>query len=119
MRPGPVVLISAVLAGSAFAAGGGLTPARADRMVAACFAYASAHQGAVSLWVYDSNGEVIRFERMDGAPPIGRPFGAAQTSETPGDLPVRDGNETVGRVRVEGMGATGDRACAQAAAATR
>ena len=130
------ILISALIAGSTLAAGVGLTAATADKMVAACFGYAKQHRGAVNVWVYDRNGEVIRFERMDGAPAVGSPrgtmpagnnvtpFGAAidpnaLTPANAGDIAVREGNETIGRVRVAGMGATGDRACAEAAAAVR
>ncbi len=132
----PIILISAAVAGSALAASASLTAARADRMVAACFAYARAHRGAINIWVYDSGGEVIRFERMDGAPAIGSPpdtfppangvtpFGTGidpngLAPADPGDIPVRDGNQTVGRVRVAGMGAAGDRACAETAAMAR
>ena len=127
-----MVVLSALVAGGALAANGALTAATSEKMVAACFAYARAHRGAVNIWVYDSNGEVLRFERMDGAPAIGSPpetlpprngltpFGAvidpnAATPGDQGDIPVRDGKETVGRVRVAGMGPAGDHACAEAA----
>jgi uncharacterized protein GlcG (DUF336 family) len=100
-------------------------------MAQACFGYAKAHQGAVNFWIYNPAGEVIRFERMDGAPAMGSPpgiaagatpFGAATdpnslTPADPGDIAIIVGRQNLGRVRVAGMGAAGDRACAEAAVA--
>jgi uncharacterized protein GlcG (DUF336 family) len=127
----PIILLSALVPASAFAAPATLTAATAEKMVSACLAYAQAHHGAVNVWVYDGNGEVIRFERMDGAltiasppgtPPM--PFGAAidpnaGTPGSPGDIPVREAGETEGWIRVAGMGPGDDRACAEAAATAR
>lgn len=108
-----------------------MTAVLADRMTAACMVYAKEHRGAVNIWVYDSTGQVVHFERMDGAPGIGSPpgspsqsgaaFGSAIDPDAfdpadPGDVPIRLGGEIFGRVRVAGMGPAGDRACALAAA---
>ena len=104
-------------------------------MTAACFAYASARGSAVNIWIYDRDGEVIRFERMNGAPAIGSapgslppgrysapPFGAAVDPNSlspadPGDIPIVVNRQNYGRVRVAGMGPADDRACAEAAVA--
>ena len=48
-------------------------------MAAACFAYASAYGSAVNIWIYDRDGGVIRFERMNGARVVG---------SLPGSLPA-------------------------------
>jgi uncharacterized protein GlcG (DUF336 family) len=118
----------------AHGANAGLTAATADRMTRACFAYASAHRAAVNIWIYDRDGDVIRYERMDGAPAIGsvpgslppgrtlRPFGSAIDPNSlapadPGDVAIDASGENLGRVRVAGMGPAGDRACAEAAVA--
>jgi uncharacterized protein GlcG (DUF336 family) len=126
-------IISAAV--SSHAADTGLTAAAVDRMTAACFAYASAHGSAVNIWIYDRDGEVIRFERMNGAPAIGSapgslrpgrysatPFGSAVDPNSlapadPGDIPIVANHQNFGRVRVAGMGPAGDRACAEAAVA--
>src|SRR6185437_10537794 len=118
----------------AHAANAGVTAAMADKMMHACFAYASAHRGAVNVWIYDRDGDVIRFERMDGAPAIGSvpgslppgrnvtPFGSeidpnSLAPADPGDVAIVVDGQNLGRVRVAGMGPTGDRACAEAAVA--
>ena len=112
-----------------------LTAAAVDRMTAACFAYASAHGSAVNIWIYDRDGEVIRFERMNGAPAIGSapgslrpgrysatPFGSAIDPNSlapadPGDIPIVANHQNFGRVRVAGMAPADDRACGEAAVA--
>jgi uncharacterized protein GlcG (DUF336 family) len=101
-------------------------------MTAACVSYAKAHHGAVNIWVYDSTGEVVHFERMDGAPGIGSPPGSppqgriqfdaaidpnAFDPADPGDVRVSVANQNIGRIRVQGMGPGADHACALAAAA--
>jgi hypothetical protein len=124
----------AAIPGVAESANAEITAAMAERMANACVAYARAHRGAVNIWVYDRTGQVVHFERMDGAPLIGAPpgsappgnglalpFGAATDPNAfdPAnrqDVPVVIAGENVGRVRVAGMGAP-DRACAEAAAA--
>jgi uncharacterized protein GlcG (DUF336 family) len=119
---------------SLHAASAGLTAATVDRMAQACFAYASAHGRAVNIWIYDRDGDVIRFERMNGAPAIGSPAGSAPAGRNstpfgsaidpnsldpadPGDVAIVVDRQNLGRVRVAGMGPTGDRACAEAAVA--
>ena len=130
------ILIASALSGAAtvgaHAANVGLSAAVADRMAQACFAYAKAHGRAVNIWIYDRDGDVIRFERMDGAPAIGSPAGSAPVGRNstpfgsaidpnsldpadPGDVAIVVGRQNLGRVRVAGMGPTGDRACAEAA----
>lgn len=125
------MLLAGALSGAATAnaANAGLTAIMADRMAQACFGYAKAHRAAVNIWIYNPDGEVIRFERMDGAPAIGSPpgiaagatpFGAAidpnsLATADPGDVAITVGRQNLGRVRVAGMGAAGNRACAEAA----
>ena len=126
--------LAVVMADAAGAANAGMTAAMAERMTNACVAFARAHGGAVNIWIYDRTGQVVHFERMDGAPLIGAPPGSlppGNGSATPfgaatdpnafdpasrNDVAVVIAGETVGRVRVAGMGAP-DRACAEAAAA--
>lgn len=127
------LLIFAGMQNVARSAASGLTASLAERMAAACVAYARAHHGAVNIWIYDRDGEVVHFERMDGAPMIGAPpgstpsfnsatpFGAAIDPNafdpaSPGNIPVTAAGVDIGRVRVAGMGAP-DRACAEAAVA--
>lgn len=123
-----------LVAGSAASAAPALTAAMAEHMSAACVSYARSRHGAVNIWVYDRDGEVLHFERMDGAPLIGAapgtlppglanatPFGSAidpnaSDPADPGDVPVRVAGQPAGRVRVSGMGAAPDRACAETAA---
>ena len=74
----------------------GLTIAIAKHMASACITYARMRKGAVNIWVYDTNGQVVHFERMGGAALIGAPpdvtgnavFGAAidPNSLEPGTL---------------------------------
>jgi heme-degrading protein len=128
------LLIFAGMPNVARSAASGLTASLAKRMAAACVAYARAHHGAVNIWIYNRNGEVVHFERMDGAPMIGAPSGSTPSLNnsatpfgtaidpnafdpaSPGDVPVTIAGVDIGRVRVAGMGAP-DRACAEAAAA--
>jgi uncharacterized protein GlcG (DUF336 family) len=134
---GCILLGSAVLGAATVslrAANAGLTAGAVDRMTQACFAYASAHSRAVNIWIYDRDGDVIRFERMNGAPAIGSPAGSAPVGRNstpfgsaldpnsldpadPGDVAILVDRQNLGRVRVAGMGPTGDRACAEAAVA--
>jgi uncharacterized protein GlcG (DUF336 family) len=120
---------------SSHAADTGLTAAAVDRMTAACFAYASVHASAVNIWIYDRDGDLIRFERTNGAPAIGSapgslppgrysatPLGSAIDPNSlspadPGDIPIVVNRQNFGRVQVAGMGPAGDRACAEAAVA--
>ena len=115
-------------------AASGLTASLAERMAAACVAYARTHHGAVNIWIYNRDGEVVHFERMDGAPMIGAPPGSTSSLNnsatpfgvaidpnafdpaSPGNIPVTVAGVDIGRVRVAGMGAP-DRACAEAAVA--
>ncbi len=115
------------------AAGAELTAATAERMAAACVAYARAHRSAVNIRVYDRDGDVIHFERMDGAPMIGAapgsppsgsnlvsPLGSAIDPNAfdpgPGDVPVIVSGVNIGRVRIAGPGSD-DHGCAEAAVA--
>jgi uncharacterized protein GlcG (DUF336 family) len=103
----------------------------AQKMAQACVAYARAHNGAVNVWVYNERGEMLHFQRMDGAPLIGPSFNSGpqyggdpfskgpavaipDTSPT-GAVPVVIDGMTVGSVQAVGMGEEGDRACARAA----
>ena len=51
----------------------------AEKMAAACVAYAKSHQGAVNIWVYDTAGGLVHFQRMDGAPATGPSVGGGIT----------------------------------------
>lgn len=132
-----IVLLAMAGAGTATGAAaqrGGptmLSAATAEKMAGACVAYAKAHKGAVNIWIYDGTGAVLHFQRMDGAPRVGAGLGAngsgmiggnfddptAFNAGAPGAVPVMLGGRSIGTARAEGMGAIGDRACAQAAAA--
>jgi uncharacterized protein GlcG (DUF336 family) len=135
LRSFGTAIISTLIASSAFGQGtASLNAAQAEKMAQACVAYARAHKGAVNIWVYDSAGEVLHFERMDGAPAIGSPvvtgpaiLGSRGPSGTavdpnafdladPGYLPINRNGRNIGGVRVAGMGPAGDRPCARAAA---
>ena len=50
--------------------------AAAMKMAQACIAYARARNGAVNVWVYNERGEMLHFQRMDGAPLQGPSFSA-------------------------------------------
>ena len=135
---GRVLLATTVSAApivSAHGAGSGLTAVMAGRMAQACFAYAKSHRAAVNVWIYDRGGDVMRFERMDGAPAIGSPAGSASAGRNsatslgfaidpnsldpadPGDVAIVVDRQNIGRVRVAGLGPAGDRTCAEAAVA--
>jgi uncharacterized protein GlcG (DUF336 family) len=108
--------------------------AAAMRIAQACIAYARAHNGAVNVWVYNDRGEMLHFQRMDGAPLEGPSFSAgpqyggdpfrngpgpvvAIPDTSPlGGVPVVIEGRTVGSVQAVGMGEEGDLACAKAAA---
>jgi len=128
-------IISIFVASNAVGQGTGtLNAAEAEKMAQACVAYATAHKGAVNIWVYNSAGEVLHFERMDGAPAVGSavaggpailgsrpPAGTAVDPNAfdpadPGYLPINRNSRNIGGVRVAGMGPAGDRPCARAAA---
>lgn len=104
------------------------------KMAQACIAYARAHNGAVNIWIYNERGEMLHFQRMDGAPLMGPSFSSGpqyggdpflngpgpvvsipDTSPT-GGVPVVVNGRTLGSVRAAGMGDEGDLACAKAAA---
>ena len=105
--------------------------ATALKMAQACVAYARAHNGAVNIWIYNERGEMLHFQRMDGAPLTGPSFSAgpqyggdpfakgpvvAIPDTSPiGAVPVIVDGVTVGSVQAVGMGEEGDRACATAA----
>ena len=83
-------------------------------------AYAREHQGAVNIWVYHAAGQVVHFERMDGARATagGTALDPGPPDPSyPGTVAVMLNRENIGRVRVEGMGAAADHTCALAAAA--
>jgi uncharacterized protein GlcG (DUF336 family) len=108
--------------------------ATALKMAQACIAYARARSAAVNIWIYNERGELLHFQRMDGAPPLGPSFSSGpqyggdpflngpgpvvaipDTSAT-GGVAVVVNDTTVGSARAAGMGEAGDLACAQAAA---
>ena len=121
-------------AASAQRAAPAVTSAIAIRMVQACMAYARAHGGAVNIWIYNERGELLHFQRMDGAPLQGPSFNSgpqyggdpflngpgpvvAIPDTSPVDaVPVVVDGMTVGSAQAAGMGEEGDRACAKAAA---
>jgi uncharacterized protein GlcG (DUF336 family) len=133
-----VIAVAASLAASIAQAQGPAGPslsiAAAEKMAAACVAYAAAHQGAVNIWIYDTAGGLVHFQRMDGAPATGPSIGRSVAPDGgfgtlsaaadadgpgpagPGSVPVNQNGRPLGTVRVAGMGTFSDRACAQAAA---
>jgi uncharacterized protein GlcG (DUF336 family) len=108
--------------------------ATALRMAQACIAYARARSAAVNIWIYDERGELMHFQRMDGAPPLGPSFSsgpqyggdpflngpgpvvAIPDTSAIGGVPVVINGATVGFARAAGIGEAGDLACARAAA---
>ena len=104
------------------------------KMAQACIAYARAHNGAVNIWIYNERGEMLHFQRMDGAPLMGPSFSsgpqyggdpflngpgpvvAIPDTSPLGGVPVVIAGRTVGSVQAVGMGEEGDLACAKAAA---
>ena len=104
------------------------------RMARACMAYARAHNGAVNISIYNERGELLHFQRMDGAPLQGPSFSSgpqyggdpflngpgpvvAIPDTSPVDpVPVVINGVTVGSAQAVGMGEEADRACAKAAA---
>jgi uncharacterized protein GlcG (DUF336 family) len=109
--------------------------ATALKMAQACIAYARARNAAVNIWIYNERGELLHFQRMDGAPPLGPSFNfgpqygggdpfvtgpgpvvAIPDTSATGGVPVVIDGTTVGSARAAGMGETGDLACAEAAA---
>jgi hypothetical protein len=108
--------------------------ATALKIAQACIAYARAHNGAVNIWIYNERGEMLHFQRMDGAPLLGPSFfsgpqyGGDPFVNGPGPvvaipdtspvdaIPVVIDGKTVGSVQAAGLGGAEDRACAQAAA---
>ena len=108
--------------------------AMAQKIAQACIAYAQQHKGAVNVWVYNERGEMLHFQRMDGAPQVGPSFssgpqyGGDPFKNGPGPVvaipdtspvngvPVVLNGMTVGSVQAIGMGEQGDLACAKAAA---
>ncbi len=126
-------LLGAVASSGAFAqrVEKNLNAETAEKMAAACVAYAKARNAAVNIWVFDQQGALLHFQRMDGAPPAGPSVGpgsqsggidiflggagASSPQESAGGVPVILDGSTVGTARAAGMGAVGDRACARAA----
>jgi uncharacterized protein GlcG (DUF336 family) len=108
--------------------------ATALKMAQACIAYARAHNGAVNIWIYNERGEILHFQRMDGAPLAGPSFSsgpqyggdpylngpgpvvAIPDTSPVGGVPVVIDGRTVGSVQAAGMGDEADLACAKAAA---
>ena len=106
--------------------------ATALRIAQACVAYARAHNAAVNVWIYNERGELLHFQRMDGAPPVGPSFNSGRQyggdpfqagplvaipdTSAEGGVPVVIDGRTVGYARAVGMGEADDLACAQAAA---
>jgi uncharacterized protein GlcG (DUF336 family) len=107
--------------------------ATALTMAQACIAYAGAHNGAVNVWIFNDRRELLHFQRMDGAPQLGPSFSSGRQyggdpfqngpgpvvpipdTSAVGGVPVVINGMTVAYVQAEGMGAVGDRACAEAA----
>jgi uncharacterized protein GlcG (DUF336 family) len=112
-----------------------MTSATAVKMAQACIAFARSRNAAVNVFIYDSRGELLYFQRMDGAPPLGPSFssgpqvGGDPFQNGPGPVvPIPDtsavdsvplvvNGATIASARAAGMGAEGDRACAEAAIA--
>jgi len=109
--------------GDAQAAEQDLTADLAQKMASACVAYAKDHNGAVNIWIYNSKGEIVHLERMDGAPPmpplqefeLRDGFGLDPNREVTGGVSIRLGGRIVGTAKAAGMGAAGDLGCALAA----
>jgi uncharacterized protein GlcG (DUF336 family) len=101
-----------------------LTAAIAEKMATACIAYAKEHNGAVNIWIYDVNGEIMSYQRMDGAPPnpplqefeLRDGFGFDPNRSVTGGVSVLVGGKMVGTAKAVGMGPAGDLACALTAA---
>jgi len=119
--------LAALIPGSvahAAAAEPALTAAMAEKMALACIAYARDHNGAVNIWIYDANGDVLSFQRMDGAPPmpplqefeLRDGFGLDPNRSVTGGVGVQVRGRTVGTAKAMGMGPAGDLACSLAAA---
>ncbi|HYM19194.1 MAG TPA: heme-binding protein [Micropepsaceae bacterium] len=108
---------------AARAAEPGLTADLAQKLASACIAYARDHNGAVNIWIYNSNGELLHLERMDGAPPmpplqefeLRDGFGLDPNREIAGGVSIRLNGRIVGTAKAAGMGPAGDLACALAA----
>jgi uncharacterized protein GlcG (DUF336 family) len=130
------ILSTAIAADGAFAQRFApvFSSATALKMAQACIAYARAHNGAVNIWIYNDRGEMLHFQRMDGAPLMGPSFSSGpqyggdpfvngpgpvvaipETSPI-GGVPVVINGMTVGSVQAVGMGEESDLACAKAAA---
>ena len=133
-----LVLLIACLFGAAASGGAvaqrvekNLNAAIAEKMAAACVAYAKARNAAVNIWVFDRQGTLLYFQRMDGAPPGGPSIGpgpqigaidgflggagASSPQESAGGVPLVVEGSTIATARAAGMGVVGDRACARAA----
>jgi uncharacterized protein GlcG (DUF336 family) len=101
-----------------------LTAAMAEKMAMACVSYARDHNGAVNIWIYDANGDVLNFQRMDGAPPspplqefeLRDGFGLDPNRSVTGGVSVLVRGRMVGTAKAVGMGPAGDLACALTAA---
>jgi len=127
-------LCTAAVAAPAPRAASAVSSAIAFKMAQACVAYARAHNGAVNVWIYNDRGELMHFQRMDGAPLQGPSFSSgpqyggdpfvngpgpvvAIPDTSPVDaVPVVINGVTVGSAQAAGMGDEGDHACAKAAA---
>jgi uncharacterized protein GlcG (DUF336 family) len=133
------VAYSAVMLCAAIASEGAAQPstfsaATALRMAQACIAYARGHNAAVNIFIYNERGELLHFQRMDGAPPLGPSFSsgpqygggdpfatgpgpvvAIPDTSAIGGVPLVINGMTVGSARAAGMGEAGDLACAEAA----
>jgi glc operon protein GlcG len=120
-----------------------LTSADVQKIVAGCKAEAEKNKWAVSIAIVDDGGNLLHFDRMDGAPPIsakvsvGKALTSANTKrpskffedrvkERPafanfpagiliqGGLPIMHQNECVGAVGVSGVQSHEDEQIAQA-----
>ena len=110
-----------------------VSSATAVKMAQACIAYARARNAAVNVFIYDASGELLYFQRMDGAPPLGPSFssgpqvGGDPFRNGPGpvvaipdtsavdSVPLIVNGATIASARAAGIGAEGDRACAEIA----
>ena len=129
MMPRALLLFTATIAltlvgwSSARSAEQDLTADLAQKMASACLAYAKDHNGAVNIWIYNSKGELLHLERMDGAPPmpplqefeLRDGFGLDPNREIAGGVSIRLNGRIVGTAKAAGMGAAGDLGCALAA----
>src|SRR5262245_50592148 len=121
-----LVLCTALAAERSFAQPVAFSSTTALKMAQACIAYARAHNAAVNVFIYNERGELLHFQRMDGAPPLGPSFNsgpqygggdpfvtgpgpvvAIPDTSAVGGVPLIMNGTTVGSARAAGMGEAG------------